>query len=130
MFSEKRIAFFLEARCMRNDSDDSIAQELRTLRARLEQLELAVSRGRTAQEGRGNRGAAVPIGFKRGDRVRIKIKLVRPAAWPRNNVWNQRLAQKDTVTHIYREQVHFVTDNGVKTWRAEKNLELLGGQEA
>jgi hypothetical protein len=115
---------------MRDNSEDPIEQELRTLRTRLEQLELAFSAGRQAQEEQGARTAAVVGGFKKGDRVHIKNKLKKPAAWPKNNAWNQCLAQKATVTHTYREQVHFVTDNGVKTWRAENNLESLNDSTA
>ena len=110
---------------MRNDASDSIEHELLALRARVEQLEIAANVGRAGKEGQGASDAAVPSGFKKGDRVRIKNKLKKPATWPKGNEWTQRLAQQGTVTHLYREQVHFVTDNGVKTWRAGNNLELL-----
>jgi hypothetical protein len=111
---------------MRHTSNDSIEQELKDLHARLEQLELAVRTGQgSTQRGQGAREAAVHLEFKEGDRVRIKNKLKKPATWPKTKVWNQGLAQKATITHTYREQVHFRTDNGVKTWRAGNNLELI-----
>lgn len=102
---------------------DQLTNELRDLRIRIAQLETAAA----ANEQEANAGAerAASIGFKEGDRVRIKNKLKRPAAWPTKTLWNRELAQFATITHIYRGQVHFVTDNGVKTWRAVNNLELL-----
>lgn len=110
---------------MRNDSDDPIEREIKALRARLEQLEVAVSIGQQARGGHeGARTAANPV-FKKGDRVRVKNKLKKPATWSKNDEWIQQQAQKATVTHRYLNQVHFVTDNGVKTWRAENNLENL-----
>jgi hypothetical protein len=111
---------------MRNDPEDPIERELQALRTRLEQLEIAVSTGRQSQEGQeGARAAATVPVFRSGDRVRIKNKVRKPATWSKSDEWNQRLAQKATVTHRYREQVHFITDNGVKTWRAENNLEAI-----
>ena len=110
---------------MRNDSDDPIEQEIKALRARLEQLDVAVSNRQQAREGQEGAGVAANSGLKKGDRVRVKNKLKKPATWSKSDEWIQQQAQKATVTHRYRNQIHFVTDNGVKTWRAENNLETL-----
>ena len=105
---------------------DQLTNELRDLRIRIAQLETAAA----ANEREDNAGAerAAAIEFREGDRVRIKNKLKRPAVWPTKTPWNKELAQRATVTHIYREQVQFVTDNGVKTWRAMNNIELITEQ--
>ena len=60
--------------------------------------------------------------FQRGDLVKIRNIVRKPATWHSDNEWNQEQAQLATVTHNYKGQVHFVTDNGVKTWRAVNNL--------
>ena len=59
-------------------------------------------------------------GFTRGDRVRIKNKVNRPASWPATRAWNKEASKLATVTRVTSEQVHFVADNGVQTWRAHK----------
>ena len=64
-------------------------------------------------------------GFTCGDRVRIKNKVNRPASWPAARAWNKEAAKIATVTKVTKEQGHFVTDNGVKTWRAHNNLEHI-----
>jgi hypothetical protein len=65
--------------------------------------------------------AATPI-IQKGDRVRITNTVSKPRTWNNNFEWDQVKAQKATVTHFYRGQVHFVTDNGIQTWRAVNNL--------
>jgi hypothetical protein len=67
-------------------------------------------------------GAALAPRFDKGDRVRIKNKMKKPATWSNNVAWKEDEAKTGTVTHIYKGQVHFLTDNGVKTWRAVNNL--------
>lgn len=64
--------------------------------------------------------ATAPAVFHCGDQVKIKNKLQKPAMWPINTKWDQKAAQ-----HNYKGQVHFRTDNGVKTWRAHSNLQKL-----
>ena len=73
---------------------DQLTNELRDLRIRIAQLETAAA----ANEQEANAGAerAASIGFKEGDRVRIKNKLKRPAAWPTKTPWNRELAQLAT----------------------------------
>lgn len=105
---------------------EQLSAELRNLHLRVAQLEAAA-----ANETEDSTGAepAAAIGFKKGDKVLIKNKLKKPATWPTSATWDKELAQRATVTHVYREQVHFITDNGVKTWRAINNLKPLGRQE-
>jgi hypothetical protein len=137
------------------DRDDVIEQltaQLRNVTIRLAQLEAAadqrgdsVSSARTAaasveqgnvessakkaaaptnQEGieSSAKRAAAPI-LQKGDRVYITNTVKEPQFW--NGVWEQGKAQKATVTHFYKGQIHFVTDNGIRTWRAVNNLRRL-----
>jgi hypothetical protein len=60
-----------------------------------------------------------------GDRERIKNKLAKPASWNNQFRWVASEAKLATVTRITRNQVHFITDNGVETWRAVNNLERI-----
>ena len=64
-------------------------------------------------------------GIRRGDRIRIKNRINKPAAWPAERRWNKEEAKLATVTKVTREQVHFTTDNGVRNWRAPNNLERI-----
>ncbi len=110
---------------------EQLISELEALRIRVAQLEAAATE-RGDNKGAevaatNNKGAEVAATneFKEGDRVRIKNQLKKPATWPNKVAWNKEEAQRATVTHTYKEQIHFVTDNGVKTWRAVNNLEPL-----
>jgi hypothetical protein len=64
-------------------------------------------------------------GLKVGDRVRVKNKVIKPATWPIERQWIKEEARLATVTKVSREQIHFVTDNGTRTWRAPNNLERI-----
>ena len=57
--------------------------------------------------------------------MEIKNKLKKPADWPINTEWVESRGKTATVTRIYRGQVHFLTDNGVSTWRAPNNLRKI-----
>jgi hypothetical protein len=72
---------------------------------------------------------AATVGFREGDRVRIRNKLKRPANQPKQEPWDCQLAQCATITHIYKEQVLFITESGVKTRCNENNLELTADQQ-
>ncbi len=88
-----------------------LTDELRNLcRLRVAQLEAAAAN--ETDDRAGAEGAAA-IGFRKGDKVLIKNKLKRPATWPTSATWDKELAQHAVVTHVYTEQVHIVTDNGV-----------------
>jgi hypothetical protein len=85
----------------------------------------------------GHRGATVKHGFDnhfdyhfdyhfgKGRRVRVKNYVWKPTNWG-NDVWNYRQAQVATVVYTTTDRVYYVTDNGIKTWRARHNLELIG----
>ena len=67
--------------------------------------------------------------FYRGDRIWIKNKLHMPATWNNKIEWNVKEGKTATVTEVIvrgpGEQVHFLTDNGVRTWRAPNNVCLI-----
>ena len=70
-----------------------------------------------------------PHGFSRCDRIWIKNKLHKPASWNNEFEWIEKKGKTATVTDVLIKgpvtQIHFITDNGVKTWRAPNNLCLL-----
>ena len=99
---------------------EELTQELSRLKLRVAQLEAAAAAPQ-------QQAAPLPPppslgGFRIGDRVIIKNKVKRPANWV--GEWIPEAAQRAIVTHFYRDQVHFRTDNGVTTWRATNNLKL------
>ena len=100
--------------------------ELTALRIRVTQLEVeltataSTTRAAAAEAESVEKATAAVI--KVGDRVRIKNTLRKPANWPVQKEWDRDQAQLATITHLKKDQIHFVTDNGVKTWRAVQNL--------
>ena len=127
------------------DAIEQLTAQLRNVTLRLAQLEAAVARennGGSAEAAAAPTSsatrAAAPTGsaspaaapssapraatpiIQKGDRVNITNIVHRPQNW--NREWDQTKAQKATVTHFYRGQVHLVTDNGVRTRRAVNNL--------
>ena len=64
--------------------------------------------------------------FKRGDRVRITNKVRKPATAGAN--WSENRERLATVTRVIPDQVHILTDNGTRTWRAPNNLQIVGPQ--
>jgi hypothetical protein len=64
-------------------------------------------------------------GFKRGDRVRITNKVRKPAT--SGPTWTEAKERLATVTRVIPDQVHILTDNGTKTWRAPNNLKQVTG---
>lgn len=119
---------------MEDKTFEELIEELRTLRIRetaiITQLEVANSRARlrgTVQEvtntDQDNR-ARIDTNLRKGDRVRIKNKVRRPAtAGP---AWNEARERLATVTRVTADQVHITTDNGTTTWRGPNNLQLIG----
>ena len=71
--------------------------------------------------------------YLRGDRIWIKNKIQKPANWDNRIAWFERDAKAATVTKVVRKgsfkQIHFITDNGIRTWRAPNNVCLLETSE-
>ena len=111
---------------MRTSDIDLLIAELANLRVRVAQLESAAATDHRTDQDTQVDGSPrrVDDPFRPGDRVRITNKVRRPDTWDTSNTWDQKAAQRATVTRIYKEQVHFVTDNGVETWRARNYLQL------
>jgi hypothetical protein len=68
-------------------------------------------------------------GIAKGDRVRIKNRVRKPATWTSTTEWTEAKERVATVTRVTREQIHFVTENGTHTWRAPNNVRLLSENE-
>jgi len=112
---------------------EELIEELRELRIRetavITQLEQVNARARTStletNTSGSNRTAVIASGLKRGDRVRIRNKVRRPAtAGP---TWSEARERSATVTRVTPDQVYITTDNGTKTWRGPNNLQLIEG---
>jgi hypothetical protein len=64
-------------------------------------------------------------GIRQGDRVTIKNKIHKPAVCTDDTNWTKERERVATVTKVTKEQIHFITDNGTRTWRAPNNLSKL-----
>ena len=58
-----------------------------------------------------------------GSRVRVKNKIRKPAT--AGSDWTEQKERVGIVTGIRGDQVHFITENGTKTWRNPNNLEAI-----
>ena len=101
---------------------EELTVELNALRIRVAQLEAAV--GAAADTDNGNVDNAVA--FRRGDRIRITNRVKRPSNWNTGVVWEEDKERTATVTRVTPHQIHFVTDNGTRTWRAHRNVRRIG----
>ena len=128
---------------MEDYSIENITRRLRAVRlqeAFLEQqLEQAIQRA--TEEKKTTRSTPAPTPkqreqehprndeFVKGDRVYIKNKLNKPATWNNSTKWVETEGRTATVTEVIQKghikQVHFITDNGVHTWRATNNICLI-----
>lgn len=107
---------------------DSLTQELQNLHLRIEQIERTIAAQTASQRGRIESAANERHeinGIAVGDRVRVKNKVKKPATWISETPWSANKERIATVTRVTPLQIHFVTDNGTRTWRAPNNLEKL-----
>jgi hypothetical protein len=102
------------------DINELIA-ELNALRIQVGRLEAERDHGRATTNSPEN----TFIGLKVGDRVCITNRVRKPATWPQEAKWNEERERTTTVTSVTAEQVHFVTDNGTRTWCAPNNLRKI-----
>jgi hypothetical protein len=109
------------------ESLDELVNELQHLRIRQVEVLNRIQRLNKLHAAEGVSVARVQAnGFRVGDRVRITNKVKKPAAWPRERTWSESEFRSATVTKVMRLQIHFVSVNGITTWRAPNNLERLG----
>jgi hypothetical protein len=123
---------FIARQRMETKSVDALIQELKALQLReaevLALIEQANKRRDLAAGHHGvytEHGTNIDHGFEQGDRIRITNKVTKPAHWGVNDIWQYRDAQRATVTFTTKERIYFVTDNGVTTWRAPRNIKRL-----
>ena len=138
---------------MQDDTIDALIAEVRALRIRVTQLE--TERDQRLPESDttnkfveasardlapnlyptepGTSDRATPrttiTSFSTGDRVYIKNRVRKPANWPRETAWSEERERHAIVTKIIGDQVHFVTDNGTHTWRAQNNLKKKANED-
>jgi hypothetical protein len=68
-------------------------------------------------------------GIAKGDRVRVKNRVRKPATWTSTTEWTEAKERVATVTRVTQDQIHFVTENGTRTWRAPNNVQRLNKDE-
>ena len=128
------IGALFSSKYMENTRIEDLIAELHALRLRetaiIAQIEQETTRTAPTSDGPETRrptsepqqaATARPSFFKRGDRVRIKNKIRKPAT--AGTEWVESRERTATVTKIEPGQVHITTDNGTRTWRAPNNLE-------
>lgn len=64
-------------------------------------------------------------GLSPGDRVYVINRVRKPATWTSKVEWTAEKERRATVTRVTATQIHILTDNGVRTWRAPNNLRRL-----
>jgi hypothetical protein len=105
---------------MQDKTVSELINELKALRLRETQiiasLERASERETTERE--------THHAYSRGDRIKINNKIKKPVNWG-DDPWDYRQARVATITQVTVDRVYFVTDNGVNTWRAPKNIQKL-----
>jgi hypothetical protein len=99
-----------------------LIKELKNLQLREAEITAQIDEANAALSG--HRGATVEHAFDKGDRVRVKNQVKKPNNWG-NDVWNYQQAKVATVIFTTTDRVYFVTDNGIRTWRAPHNLERI-----
>jgi hypothetical protein len=108
-----------------------LIEELKALKLREAEIieQLAVENVRRNREARENgarlvRRTTTGHGFEQGDRIRITNQVKKPYNWGDDH-WNYHEARIATVTFTTPNRIHFVTDNGLTTWRAPRNIERI-----
>ncbi len=108
---------------MKTDQVALLIQELRSLKLRESLLldELEVASGRSSSNARASSTLSV------GDRIRVRNLIRKPSDWTRP--WKTSISRLATITAVQNDRVYFITDNGLETGRAMKNVERLNTNE-
>jgi hypothetical protein len=111
------------------DSLKTLRIEEANLSAQLEEAIRERGVAGTASLKRQEERGSIKQGFSKGDRIWITNKLNKPASWDNSVEWFEKEGKTATVTGIVIKgqvtRVHFLTDNGVHTWRAPNNIRLI-----
>ena len=112
---------------MEDSRIDGLIEQVRKLTIKVTSLEEELRRrGNPSPPSSTRQPTNVGAQFAIGDRVRVLNRFKKPAAWDNRKDWSEDEAKIATVTEVLRAtQIFIVTDNGVETWRAPNNLELL-----
>jgi hypothetical protein len=101
-----------------------LINELKNLQLREAEIIAQIDETNTGLARHHGAGATVEHDFNKGDRVRVKNQVKKPNNWG-NDVWNYQQARVATIIFTTTDRVYFVTDNGIRTWRAPHNLERI-----
>jgi hypothetical protein len=99
--------------CMERQPIDDLIQELKQLKVREKEIiQLISEHEKESTE------------FEVGDRIRILNRIRKPKSWHSHRVWCEDEARLAIVTCVDNssQKIHFITDNGVNTWRKGSNL--------
>jgi hypothetical protein len=103
-----------------------LIKELKNLQLREAEITTQIDEANAVLSG--HRGATVEHDFEKGDRVRVTNQVKKPTNWG-DDYWNYQQAKVATVTFITTDRIFFVTDNGIKTWRAPRNLVRINQED-
>jgi hypothetical protein len=113
---------------MENKKIQELIKELKRLQLREAAIVSLIERtnaGRNDNEVSAERDSVtIEHGIERGDRIRIKNQVKKPVNWG-EDFWEYQQARVATVTFVTNDRIYFVTDNGIKTWRAPHNVERI-----
>jgi hypothetical protein len=98
---------------------DALIKELKELRLK----EAAVIERIEAVTRRGSERLVEKGAYEAGDRIYINNNIRRPLRASPN--WSAASERRATVTDVKGDRVHFVTDNGTKTWREQKSVRAI-----
>jgi hypothetical protein len=117
----------LTRQSMQDEQVEDLIRELKSLNLRRNEIFAELEAAYTGCDGeevtRRPASGSVANGINKGDRIRIRNKVKKPAAWTRP--WDKEKERTATVTRVTATQVHYITDNGVETWRAPNNVERV-----
>ena len=58
----------------------------------------------------------------------IRNKVIKPTTCT-DTAWTKEKERIATVTFVSEKQIHFITDNGTRTWRGPNNLSKLASEK-
>jgi hypothetical protein len=108
---------------MNDETLELLIAELKDLRIRVARLEADKVNERTTPST--NDGEEGTFDLKKDDRVQITNRVRKPATWPNSVTWDKEKERNATVTKVTTDQIHIITDNGTRTWRAPNNLKRV-----
>jgi len=109
---------------------NELIEELKNLRVReaIVIAELEATNKKRVERDNKKKPATETNELTKGDRVYVSNRVRKPNNWSNSkegHVWTAEKERKAIVTRVTKDKIYIVTDNGVHTWRAPKNLEFI-----